>query len=108
MLTPLCHRRSLMADRSNLCFGAMSFGANVDEYISKAKFKRCRKADINFFDTADMYSGGQSKEILGECISDCRDEIVLATNQACSRRQLRRLKTDRIDFYFVQRFMRTS
>ncbi|MDT3428247.1 aryl-alcohol dehydrogenase-like predicted oxidoreductase [Paenibacillus forsythiae] len=108
---------------SNLCFGTMSFGGNADEETSKAMFKRCREAGINFFDTANVYSGGRSEEILGECIAECRDEIVLSTKVfypmgkdinagGLSRRHillevensLRRLKTDRIDFYFVHMF----
>lgn len=90
----------------------MSFGGNADEDTSKAMFKRCREVGINFFDTANVYSGGRSEEILGECISDCRDEIILSTKvyyptgkdinaQGLSRRHimlavedsLRRLKT---------------
>lgn len=108
---------------SSLCFGTMSFGGNADEETSKAMFKRCRDAGINFFDTANTYSNGRSEEIVGECIADCRDEIVLTTKvfnpmgndinaRGLSRRHimlevensLRRLKTDRIDFYFVHHF----
>jgi aryl-alcohol dehydrogenase-like predicted oxidoreductase len=108
---------------SSLCFGTMSFGGDADEETSKAMFKRCREAGINFFDTANVYNQGRSEEILGECITDCRDEIVLATKvffptgkdinaRGLSRRHimleveksLRRLKTDRIDFYFVHSF----
>jgi aryl-alcohol dehydrogenase-like predicted oxidoreductase len=108
---------------SSLCFGTMSFGGNADEETSKAMFKRCREAGINFFDTANVYSGGRSEEILGGCIADCRNEVVLATKvfypmgedvnaRGLSRRHimlevensLRRLKTDRIDFYFVHMF----
>jgi aryl-alcohol dehydrogenase-like predicted oxidoreductase len=108
---------------SNLCFGTMSFGGNADEETSKAMFNRCREVGINFFDTANVYGQGRSEEILGECIADCRDEIVLTTKvfyptgndinaRGLSRRHimlevensLRRLKTDRIDFYFVHMF----
>lgn len=108
---------------SNLCFGTMSFGGNADEETSKAMFRRCREVGINFFDTANVYSQGRSEEILGDCISGCRDEIVLSTKifyptgkdinaRGLSRRHimlevensLRRLKTDRIDFYFVHMF----
>lgn len=108
---------------SSLCFGTMSFGGNADVDTSKAMFKRCREAGINFFDTANVYSAGRSEEILGECMADCRDEIVLTTKvffptgkdvnaKGLSRRHimleveksLRRLKTDRIDFYFVHMF----
>ena len=108
---------------SCLCFGTMSFGGNADEATSKAMFQRCREAGINFFDTANVYSQGRSEELLGECLADCRDEMVLATKvfyptgkdinaRGLSRRHimleveksLRRLKTDRIDFYFVHLF----
>ncbi len=108
---------------SSLCFGTMSFGGNADEETSKAMFQRCREAGINFFDTANVYSQGRSEEILGECLADCRDETVITTKvfypmgkdmnaRGLSRRHimlevensLRRLKTDRIDFYFVHLF----
>lgn len=108
---------------SPLCFGTMSFGGNADRDTSRAMFARCREAGINFFDTANSYSSGRSEEILGECIADCRNEIVLSTKvfnptgpdanaRGLSRRHLllevenslRRLKTDRIDFYFVHMF----
>jgi aryl-alcohol dehydrogenase-like predicted oxidoreductase len=108
---------------SCFCFGTMSFDGNADEATSKAMFQRCREAGINFFDTANVYSQGRSEEILGECLADCRDEMVLATKvfypmgkdinaRGLSRRHimrevehsLRRLKTDRIDFYFVHLF----
>lgn len=108
---------------SNLCFGTMSFGGNADEETSKAMYKRCREAGINFFDTADVYNGGRSEEILGECIKHERENIVLTTKvfwntttdvnaKGLSRKHmmqgveasLRRLKTDYIDFYFVHDF----
>lgn len=108
---------------SSLCFGTMSFGGDADETTSKEMFKRCREAGINFFDTANSYSKGRSEEILGECIADCRNEIVLTTKvfnpmgtdinaRGLSRRHimlevensLKRLKTDRIEFYFVHNF----
>lgn len=108
---------------SNLCFGTMSFWGNADEKTSIAMFNRCREAGVNFFDTANVYSQGCSEEILGKCIQTCRDEIVLTTkvffptgkdvnNNGLSRRHimieveksLNRLKTDRIDFYFLHSF----
>ena len=108
---------------SSLCFGTMSFGGNADELTSKAMFNRCREAGINFFDTANVYSGGRAEEILGQCMAGCRDDIVLTTKvynpmgpdvnaKGLSRRHimlevensLRRLKTDRIEFYFVHMF----
>jgi len=108
---------------SSLCFGTMSFGDIADEAESARMFNRCREAGINFFDCANTYAGGRSEEILGQLIADCRDEIVLTTkvvsrtgadiNQGgASRRHiqisveesLKRLKTDRIDVYFLHHY----
>ncbi|NOU97100.1 aldo/keto reductase [Paenibacillus sp. LMG 31456] len=108
---------------SSLCFGTMSFGGNADEETSRAMFQRCREVGINFFDCANVYSGGRSEEILGRCIADCRDEIVLTSKvsmpmgsdvnaRGMSRRNimlsveqsLKRLGTDRLDLYFIHNF----
>ena len=108
---------------SELCFGTMSFGGDADEATSAAMFHRCRVAGINFFDCADVYSGGRAEEILGELIADCRDEVVITSKayfptgddvnaRGASRRHLRaaveaslkRLDTDTIDLYFIHRF----
>ncbi|MDT8862094.1 aldo/keto reductase [Alkalihalobacillus sp. MEB130] len=112
---------------SSLCFGTMSFGGGADKETSREMFYRTREAGINFFDCANSYSNGAAEEILGECISDCRDEMILSSKvynpmstdinaRGLSRRQimlevensLRRLKTDRIDFYFVHQFDPTT
>jgi aryl-alcohol dehydrogenase-like predicted oxidoreductase len=108
---------------SRLCFGTMSFGGDADEKTSGAMFRKCRDLGINFFDTADMYSKGKSEEILGRLIKGCRDELVISSkvfskmgedvnSQGLSRRHimlavedsLRRLKTDRLDLYFLHMF----
>lgn len=108
---------------SPLCFGTMSFGDTSDEAESARVFNRCREAGINFFDCANGYAKGRSEEILGKLIADCRDEVVITSkagfpqgegvnNQGASRRHLqlqvetslKRLKTDRIDVYFIHRF----
>jgi len=100
----------------------MSFGNEADAKTSADLFHRSREAGINVFDTADVYSGGESERILGELIADCRDEIVLATKvyfptgpggnaRGLSRyhivraveASLRRLKTDRIDVFYLHR-----
>lgn len=106
---------------SALCFGTMTFGGDSDESTSAALFSRCRDAGVNFFDTADAYTNGRSEEILGKLMADCRDELIVATKFASpiragdpnarggSRRHilqavegsLRRLRTDRIDLYYV-------
>jgi aryl-alcohol dehydrogenase-like predicted oxidoreductase len=108
---------------SELCFGTMSFGSDADEATSEAMYNRCREAGINFFDTANVYSGGRSEEILGKLIAPERDEIVLTSKfrfappEAIIQRggsrlhmmravedSLRRLGTDRIDVYFIHQF----
>ena len=66
---------------SPLCAGTMAFGGDADEEASAAMFRLYREKGINFFDTANVYNGGRSEEILGRLIADCRDEL-------CSRRRL--------------------
>lgn len=108
---------------SQLCFGTMSFGSEADEKTSAAMYRRCRELGINFFDTANVYSAGRSEQILGELIQGERDQLVI-TSKVCgamgsdinerglSRRHimsqveasLKRLKTDRLDLYFVHNF----
>ncbi|HET8591636.1 MAG TPA: aldo/keto reductase [Nakamurella sp.] len=108
---------------SPLCFGTMTFGAEADEQTSAQLYRRVREAGINFFDTADMYSAGESERILGRLMGSDRDELVINSKvffptgtdvnaQGLSRRHiiraveasLTRLGTDRIDFYFVHNF----
>lgn len=108
---------------SSLCFGTMSFGGIADEDVSLAMFRRCREVGINFFDCANVYNDGRAEEILGKAIADCRNEVVLTSkvygamdrginDRGLSRRHmmlavedsLRRMKTDRIELYFVHGF----
>lgn len=108
---------------SQLCFGTMSFGDIADEAESARMFNRCREVGINFFDCANGYAKGRSEQILGKLIADCRDDVVITTKAGfpqgtgvndggTSRRHLtlqveaslKRLKTDRIDVYFMHRF----
>jgi len=108
---------------SRLCLGTMSFGGDADEETSAAMFHRCREIGINCFDTADVYTGSRSEEILGRLIRDCRDEVIIASKvnfptgedinaRGLSRRyvtraveaSLRRLGTDRLDLYYVHAF----
>ena len=69
---------------SPLCLGTMTFGPGAwgaDEATSRSIFEAYRQAGGNFIDTADIYSGGVSEELVGKFIRECggRDEIVLAT-----------------------------
>jgi len=71
---------------SRLCLGCMSFGTSewrdwvLDEEESKEFIDRAIDLGINFFDTANMYSLGESERVLGEALSEYdRDEQVVAT-----------------------------
>lgn len=72
---------------SPLSLGTMTFGPGewgADEHTSRAIFDAYRAAGGNFIDTADIYTGGASEELVGRFIKDthARDEIVLATKFA--------------------------
>jgi aryl-alcohol dehydrogenase-like predicted oxidoreductase len=110
---------------SPLCLGAMMFGAwgNPDHEDAIRIIHRALDAGINFIDTADVYSGGESEVIVGEALAAVdRSRVVLATKvhapmgddpnaQGNSRRwimaecdnSLRRLGVDYIDLYQVHR-----
>jgi aryl-alcohol dehydrogenase-like predicted oxidoreductase len=110
---------------SPLCLGAMMFGSwgNPDHGESVRIIGRALDAGINFIDTADVYSGGESEEIVGKALAGVRrDHVVLATKahgamgddaneRGNSRRwlvlecenSLRRLGTDYIDLYQIHR-----
>src|SRR6476469_2311048 len=66
---------------SPLCLGAMMFGAwgNRDHDESVAIIHAALDAGINFIDTADVYSAGESEEIVAQALAGRRDEVVLAT-----------------------------
>ena len=72
---------------SELCFGAMTFGGKgFWEVVGKTAQDEADRlvgialdAGINFFDTADVYSEGESEKILGKALGPRRREVVLAT-----------------------------
>ena len=70
---------------SKLCLGCMSFGDPewrewvLDEDEGKAIVERALELGINFFDTANMYSNGESERVLGEALDGHREESVVAT-----------------------------
>ncbi|MEU8225258.1 aldo/keto reductase [Kribbella sp. NPDC048915] len=109
---------------SPYALGAMMFGAvgNNDYEQSLRMVDKALEAGINFVDTADMYSHGESEEIVGRALKGRRDRIVLATksnlpmgedpNQRGNSRRwimtavedsLRRLQTDYIDVFQMHR-----
>ncbi|WP_266080393.1 aldo/keto reductase [Haladaptatus caseinilyticus] len=70
---------------SRICLGCMSFGSSdwrewvLDEKESMPIIERAIELGINFFDTANMYSRGESERILGKALDGRRDEMVVAT-----------------------------
>jgi 1-deoxyxylulose-5-phosphate synthase len=112
---------------SRLCVGCMSFGdpaSNMHAWTlnpeeSETLIKHALDLGINFFDTANVYSGGTSEEYLGRAIRNniARDKVVLATKvyfnegnlskDAILREidgSLKRLGTDYVDLYIIHRF----
>ena len=115
-----------------LTFGTATFGGGSDFYrawgsTDAAEARRlidiCLEAGVSFFDTANSYSTGMAEEILGAAIAGRRNDLILATkatfpmgsgpNEAGSSRHfllracedsLRRLRTDRIDVYYMHGF----
>jgi aryl-alcohol dehydrogenase-like predicted oxidoreductase len=109
---------------SSYCLGAMMFGAagNPDHEDCVRIIHTALDGGINFIDTADVYSQGESEEIVGAALRGRRDEVVLATKahgamgedinmKGNSRRwivrevenSLRRLQTDYLDLYQIHR-----
>lgn len=109
---------------SPYCLGAMMFGAigNTDHDDSVRIIHKALDAGINFVDTADLYSAGESEVIVGKALKGRRDSVVLASklhypmgddpNQRGNSRRwiitavedsLRRLQTDHLDLYQVHR-----
>ncbi|MFE5081362.1 aldo/keto reductase [Streptomyces mirabilis] len=109
---------------SPYCLGAMMFGAigNPDHDDSVRIIHKALDAGINFVDTADAYSRGESEEIVGKALKGRRDDVVLATkahlpmgddpNQRGNSRRwlvraledsLRRLGTDHVDLFQIHR-----
>jgi aryl-alcohol dehydrogenase-like predicted oxidoreductase len=106
---------------SPLCLGTMNFGPETDEQASHGIMDAALDAGVNFFDTANVYGGTETEQIIGRWFAqggDRREKTVLATKvyggrnpwpntsrlsalhirQACDA-SLRRLQTDHIDLY---------
>lgn len=115
---------------SRLALGAMTFGADpaqpaiykVNQETAKAMIAKALDAGVNFFDTADLYAGGQSEAMLGEILGKRRHEVLIATKLgfrtgepithaglsrghifASCDASLKRLNTDYIDLYILHK-----
>lgn len=105
---------------SRLCFGTMTFGGQTDEPTSVQMVERCLDAGINFFDTANAYTGGTSETMLGRALKGRRQRVILASkvsnkvgdapdqkglSRPAIRRaideSLKRLETDYLDVYYL-------
>ena len=64
---------------SRLCFGTMTFGGQTDEPTSVHMVERCLDGGINFFDTANVYTGGTSETFLGRALKGRRQRVILAS-----------------------------
>ncbi|MFD7972571.1 aldo/keto reductase [Streptomyces clavifer] len=110
---------------SSLALGAMNFGAigRTTQQEATALVDAALEGGINLIDTADMYSAGQSEEMVGKAVAGRRDDLVLATkatmpmgdernHRGSSRRwlvteldnSLRRLGVDHVDLYQIHRW----
>lgn len=64
---------------SKLCFGTMQFGDGASEKDSEEMYLKCRENEINFFDTAYVYTKGLSEKILGKLIKEEREKLLIVT-----------------------------
>ncbi len=104
------------APASMLCFGAMQFGERADGAASRSMYEDCRKAGVNFFDTAHAYTDGMSETLLGEFAASERDDLIIATKAGYVGGAVRqnilttfdesrsRLGMDEIDLFYMHRF----
>src|SRR6266581_4744663 len=121
---------------SRLCLGAMTYGSKqwrpwiIEEEEARPFIRKALELGINYFDTADIYSGGKSEEVLGRALKDFgpgRDRLIIATkvympmsddpnDRGLSRKHimhsidnsLRRLGMDYVDLYQIHRFDGTT
>jgi aryl-alcohol dehydrogenase-like predicted oxidoreductase len=122
---------------SRICLGCMTYGSSkwrawvLDEAASRPFFRQAWEAGINFYDTADVYSDGESEEVLGRALRELaipREQVVVATKvfnamgsktpneKGLSAKHIRhaidaslkRLQLDYVDLYQIHRFDSTT
>lgn len=101
---------------SPLTYGTMQFGGNADTGESQAMFDAARAAGITHFDTAYVYNGGASENVLGGLAQAERDSLIIATKAAFEGGSTRqniltgfetsrhRLQMDMVDILYLHRF----
>ena len=112
-------QRSRIADSSievsRVGLGTNNFGRRIDRTATRAVIDAALDAGVNFFDTADVYGGGDSERFIGECLAGRRERVVLATKfglhgggsprhvRESIEGSLERLRTDHVDIYYYHR-----
>jgi len=105
---------------SRICMGTMTFGGQADERTAAVMVDCCLERGIDFFDTANVYTKGQSEEIVGRILKGRRDRVILASKVGLQTGEgaedsglsqaaivkwieasLRRLQTDYLDIYYM-------
>lgn len=105
---------------SEFCLGTMMFGGQTEKKDAIEIIDYALENEVNFFDTADIYTKGNSEEILGEALKGKRDSVIIATKvggpsgigtngKGLGRKHimqsiddsLRRLKTDYVDLFYM-------
>jgi aryl-alcohol dehydrogenase-like predicted oxidoreductase len=108
---------------SQICLGTNNFGGQISEETSIKIVNKALDCGINVIDTADIYTGGKSEEVIGKAVKGRRDEVIIATKVGFGRfegpnrsglsrkhvlsqveRSLTRLQTGFIDIYYMHRF----
>lgn len=103
---------------SRVCLGTMTFGGQTERETAGRMVDLASDRGVNFFDTANVYTGGESERILGEILGSRRQSVVLASKVfnkvggetpglsraaiiAAAENTLARLRTDYLDIYYL-------
>jgi aryl-alcohol dehydrogenase-like predicted oxidoreductase len=108
---------------SQICLGTNNFGGQISEETSIKIVNKALDCGINVIDTADVYTGGKSEEVIGKAVRGRRDEVIIATKVGFGRfegpnrsglsrkhvlsqveHSLTSLQTGFIDIYYMHRF----